>query len=77
MSLTRRTEEELSRVFTLLRHPRERLASGFHHVQRYRRMNATQEEICDFVRRTTVSHAGVSAQVGRLMGWGGGWGGKG
>ena len=60
-----------------VRSPRSRLASGFHHVHRYKNLGASRDEICRFVRRTRIVNVAAGTQVGaggapaarRAAGW--------
>ncbi len=67
-SLANRTREELRRVFTVVRSPQRRLASGYHYVHQGTSLNATQQQICSFARSTTAAHAAVGAQARMIAG---------
>lgn len=69
LSLENRTAAELRSVFTLVRSPRTRLASGFHWAHRLEpRLNATEGEICAFVRSGAFAVTTRGAQTKMIVG---------
>jgi hypothetical protein len=69
-SLTSRTDGELRNVFTLVRSPKTRLASGYHWRYRYRasHVTASEREICAAVRGSRIMHVASGVQVRMLVG---------
>ena len=49
VSLHGRTTSELQNVFTMLRSPKTRLASGYHFKTHYKKLNATEADICQYI----------------------------
>jgi hypothetical protein len=68
VSLQGRSVPELQKVFTMIRSPRTKLLSGFHYNTKGTRLNASEEEVCQYVSQSVKAHSSKSAQVKMIVG---------
>jgi hypothetical protein len=65
-TLQNRTDDQLANVFTFIRSPKTKIASGFHyiaHVRKQSSTNATTHDICSLASTTALPHLALGAQV--------------
>lgn len=67
-TLEERSEEQLRTIFTMVRNPKSRLASGFHFRTRYQQLAATPQEMCSLINNSTYAHSSRGAQVKIILG---------
>jgi len=68
-SLANRTEDQLRRVFTMLRKPLLRVTSGYHYVRGYKKPNATAAELCNYFKWTKRIHEGFYGMTKVILGY--------
>lgn len=71
-SLENRSDDQLKNVFTFVRSPMTKIASGYHFIQsvmlQQSTTNVTEADICAFARKSTVAHMALGAQVKTIAG---------
>ena len=71
-TLQNRTDEQIRRVFTFVRSPKTRIASGYHFlisdVWKQVSNNATEVDICSFARNSTFATIALGTQVKMIAG---------
>ena len=68
-SLWNRSEVQLSHVYTMLRSPKYRFASGYHYRTSYKNLNASVSQICNFLESKALpSHFTRGHQVKTIVG---------
>lgn len=71
-TLQNRTDEQSRRIFTFIRSPKTRIASGYHFIMsdvwKQISANATEVDICSFARNSTFSTIALGAQVKLIAG---------
>ena len=61
-------DEDLANVFTMVRFPPGRLASGFHYRTSYKWLGATESTICEYTSTRAMAHYAKSSQTRMILG---------